>query len=944
MKILIITENFKTGGLETQIMGFCRYLRSSGHEVHLISGIGSRTFPLREIIGDNILEVDMRPDISPKEAMESINRIVTYVEEKGADFLHLHPFTSFIYGGIAASIANKPYVVTLHGPRSLPYGYNATYRIFIELILRDAWRIFCVSKEIAERVKAIIPEGNVRTLPNGVDPERFKPTPRDPAGPIALISRIDIDKIKGIKSFLSDWSKLPRDLRRPVHIFGAGNSFEELKKWVKDLLDEESWITFMGHEDRIDKRLKTGYSAVAGMGRVVIEAGAMNLPVILIGYDGPIGLVSLENCPQLFCRNFSGRYAPIIGIEKIQDELWALDILPERFLFSAWVLKNVDEKDIVTKYLKHVENIQLPDYKWREPFLSSIGETNDTSLFGDKVFHCLLANLPQDQSNCHWVNLYLSDKITRKIVDNNVLDSQLNRTIAEKEVLAGQLAQVSSEKEVLAGQLAQITSEKEGQAQQLAQIISEKNILRDQLNNIYLSDFWKIANFYYRMKDSSLGLRGIHKALKGGSRKIINNLYIGNISKFIAYAKRSGFRQTLRRKYEGLKAPRNPFHQTYVKIDLDEALRRGKDNQGIVIYPPTIDWNHTLFQRPHHIMLGLSRKGFTTIFCTPNQIDSLKSDFVSLEENLFLCSKVDALLKLSGRNDLILYISNTMHKPLIEKLRPAKVIYDYIDELEVFSNYDSEMVITHEELLKNADIVLVTADRLFQKVQKIREDAILCPNAVDYWHFADAQLKGPRPFDFKQRGLNSRPIIGYYGALAEWIDYDLLAKAAKKRPNYDFVLIGLDYDGSLFKSSAMTIPNVHYFGPKQYIELPQYLRYFDVAIIPFKLNKISHSTSPLKLFEYMSALKPVVTTAMDELKKYSCIFIAQDSDEFVNLLDKALSSKTDPKYREILRQEALKNTWDIRVNTIIRQLKQLHSRRALIEHNEQENFSSPFNP
>jgi len=336
----------------------------------------------------------------------------------------------------------------------------------------------------------------------------------------------------------------------------------------------------------------------------------------------------------------------------------------------------------------------------------------------------------------------------------------------------------------------------------------------NKLNEIYTSNFWKVAKFYYRVRDRFL-LRSIRNFLKWLKRSVKSSPYPEYFSKFRSYAKRYGIRQALRRSCEKLMSDRRSFPHTYVKIELDEILRCRKGDRDIVIYPPTIDWNHTLFQRPHHIMLGLARRGFTVIFCTPNQIDSLNSNFVSLEENLYLCKNIDALLKLSGRKDLILYISNTMHKSLIEKLRPAKVIYDYIDELEVFSNYDSEMVIAHKELLRNADLVLVTAERLYRAIQHIRKDAVLCPNAADYWHFANAQLTGPRPLDFEQRGLTSRPIIGYYGALAEWVDYDLLAKAARQRPNYDFVLIGLDYDGSVHKSGIMSIPNVHYLGPKQ---------------------------------------------------------------------------------------------------------------------------------
>ena len=913
MRILIITENFRTGGLETQIMGFCRYLRSSGHEVHLISGIGSRTFPLREIIGDHILEVDMRPNISTKEAIKSINRIVSYAKEVEPEIFHLHPFTSIIYGGIAASLTNKPYVVTFHGPLSLTYGYNVLYRLYMDLILRDAWRVFCVSKEIAQRAKDIIAACNIVVFPNGVDTERFKPVRRDPSGAVALIARLDADKISGIKSFLIEWSRLPSETRRFVHVFGDGNSIGELKDWINNI-DGESRIIFMGQEDHLNQRLKNGYSMVAGMGRVVLEAGAMNLPVILVGYNGPVGLLSLDNCDEFFCRNFSGRYASTIDIEKIKEQLRSLETSPERFLLRSWVLENTDEQKIMARYRNEIENAKVPEYTWKEAILSSIGEAEDVSLFGNKVFHCLLNNLPQSQANYHWANLYLAGKLNQTIAEKDTTQTQLSQIIVEKDALTSQLNQTISEKDTILNQLNQIIAEKEN-------IYNQLNQTQGILNGIYTSDFWRLANWYYKVRDKSPVIKSIYIAAKCLKKNI------KNISKFRAYARRYGLRQALKKSYEKLiSGPKLP-PSTYT----------------IVIYPPTIDWNHTLFQRPHHIMSGLARKGFTVFFCTPNQIDCLTSDFVSIEKNLYLCKNIDRLAGLSGRKDLILYISNTMHKPLIKRLKPAKVIYDYIDELEVFSNYDSNMVVEHEELLKIADLVLVTSNRLLEKAKHIRGDAIICPNAVDYWHFATAQLPGPEPIDFKQQGLTSRPIIGYYGALAEWFDYDLLAKAARQRPNYNFVLIGLDYDGSLHKSGILEIPNVHYCGPKKYNELPLYLRYFDVTIIPFKLNKITHSTSPLKLFEYMSALKPVITTAMEELKKYSCVLIANNSEEFVHLLDKAIALKNDRLYLEELRNEALKNTWDSRTNTIIRWIQQPNFQRALIEYmNKSSKINHPM--
>ncbi|MEM3036312.1 MAG: glycosyltransferase [Thermoplasmata archaeon] len=473
---------------------------------------------------------------------------------------------------------------------------------------------------------------------------------------------------------------------------------------------------------------------------------------------------------------------------------------------------------------------------------------------------------------------------------------------------------------------------------QLDQIIVEKENLSKQLKAIYSSYTWKVLSFYSQNLNNSFILRNIDKVLK-----ILLNTFVKVIN-LIIHLKKHGFIPTIKVINDNLKSKTKMLLKAkkYKKISIDEILD-GKNTKGIVVYPPTIDWSHTLFQRPHHIMKRLASKGFIVFFCTPNQVDALSSDLVAVDENLYLCKNINVLSVLSGRSDLVLYVSNTMHKPLIEKLRPSKVVYDYIDELEVFSNYDAEMAETHRKLLAESDLVLATADNLWREVQQFRKDVVLCPNGVDYWHFAKAQLPGQVPYDFEKKGLTSRPIIGYYGALAEWFDYDLIIKAAKNRPNYNFVLIGLDYDGSLSKSGIISLPNVHYFGPKKYDELPLYLRYFDVAIIPFKLNKITHSTSPIKLFEYMAALKPIVATAMQEIKKYSNVLIAENQDEFVQLIDKAFKLKSDTAYLENIRQEALKNTWDRRVDLIIRWIKQPNFQRALIEHvNKKISFNHPM--
>jgi hypothetical protein len=246
------------------------------------------------------------------------------------------------------------------------------------------------------------------------------------------------------------------------------------------------------------------------------------------------------------------------------------------------------------------------------------------------------------------------------------------------------------------------------------------------------------------------------------------------------------------------------------------------------------------------------------------------------------------------------------------------VIYDYFDDLGVHyqDNRISNVALAqHEELLKTADVVCATAERLFARVRAIRPDAILCPNGVHYEHFALGAAPTV-PHDMKTILAENKPIVGYCGALAKWLDYDLIKSVAQERPQYHFVLIGPDYDGSVKWQNLNETKNLHWLGRKKYEELAAYVYYFNVATIPFVLNEITRCTSPIKLFEYMASGKPVVTTDLPECRKYRSVLVARNKAEYVAQLDLANKLVADPQYREVLAEESRANTWRSRFEQI----------------------------
>jgi glycosyltransferase involved in cell wall biosynthesis len=226
-------------------------------------------------------------------------------------------------------------------------------------------------------------------------------------------------------------------------------------------------------------------------------------------------------------------------------------------------------------------------------------------------------------------------------------------------------------------------------------------------------------------------------------------------------------------------------------------------------------------------------------------------------------------------------------------------------------------------LLRRAEVVTATASQLHESLQPLRPDVILSPNAVDFSFMQRrlAETSAP-PEELARFVQHGRRIVGYYGALAKWLDYALLADAAGLRPQYQFVLVGPEYDSALQRSRLLDLPNVSWLGARPYASLPAYLRYFDVAVIPFKLNAVTQAVSPIKLYEYLAAGKPVVATPTRECMGIAGVLLASRAEEFAARLDEALVMGAAPAYQAQAVQFAAENTWEARAVQLLAALGQ----------------------
>ena len=352
---------------------------------------------------------------------------------------------------------------------------------------------------------------------------------------------------------------------------------------------------------------------------------------------------------------------------------------------------------------------------------------------------------------------------------------------------------------------------------------------------------------------------------------------------------------------------------------LAALLKAHSDARRVIVFPPNLDWNVQLFQRPQQLALALAEQG-ALVFYLPPKPNPAKEAFQEFRPRLYLCNApVETFALLESP---LIYLL-TWNRTYAGVFRSPRIIYDYVDDIRVFDGDYRQMVQDHERLVRDAYLVLTTAEPLYRATRKLRPDVLLCPNGADYEHFAVARLQQAAPPD-DMRAIVARgnPVVGYYGALAEWFDYRLVWEVARLRPDISFVIIGPDYDGTL-PPAFLDLTNVDWLGVKPYAELPHYLAYFDVAMVPFVVSEVTHAVSPLKLFEYMAGGKPVIVTPMHESTRYEGVLVADTPESFSRKIDEALRLRRHPAYLQRIDAVARANTWTSRAEQILTALDEI---------------------
>lgn len=361
---------------------------------------------------------------------------------------------------------------------------------------------------------------------------------------------------------------------------------------------------------------------------------------------------------------------------------------------------------------------------------------------------------------------------------------------------------------------------------------------------------------------------------------------------------------------------------------LSEMKELAKGYKRIIVID-SIPYAIKLKQRPQHLADEFAKLGYFVIYLEPN-VPGLGIRKVS--KNLVTISDYAYLRSLNQKIKYFL-LPNTMALELdhLKDIRSwgYELIYDYIDEFheDISGDLAAQLEIFNHLGELKPRLAVVTATRLKEHLTK---DLMgLCPvimaaNAVNVDHFDYRKQDDAVPADLTKVTNLGHPIVGFYGALAPWIDFKLINYVADKHPDWEIVLIGMDYNGAL--ADLKPADNIHHYDSKQYSELIGYAKHFDCAIIPFCLGEIAKSTSPVKLFEYMATGLPTVGTRdLLECRGYDYVYLAKDYDDFVAKLEQAIQDHKNPAARERLLEQAKENTWTQRAEAIDSKLRELEN-------------------
>ncbi len=266
---------------------------------------------------------------------------------------------------------------------------------------------------------------------------------------------------------------------------------------------------------------------------------------------------------------------------------------------------------------------------------------------------------------------------------------------------------------------------------------------------------------------------------------------------------------------------------------------------------------------------------------------------------------------------LTIWSYNPMATDVINQFPQAFFIFDAVDnwiEHPSYQKYTVRLEKAYKDIRSRADIIFTVSEGLIDFFEK-RENAYFIPNAVDADFFAESKENR----SLLPKGVDeSLPIVGYHGVIQSRVNFTILDYVTEQLPDVQFVLVGPVWKEVQKDLDHLTSrKNVFHRGMISYIELPSLIANFDVTIIPHKVDQLTQSMNPLKIYEYLAAGKPIIATAVPGADQFQdLVKLAVSPDDFAMKIRKALAVDS-AEFITRRQNMAQQHTWNARLQVML---------------------------
>lgn len=898
--ILIITQYYSIGGLETYINTQIKDLVAHGYQIHFMCAVVAEP----SLLPDGLSSYHVNPELnigSIGQIIRGIDSIRQVIREKSVDIVHVHPFDCIFPAVIAADCEKIPSLLTLHGPLSLQHFtkniYNQTLAVYLFKTLQT---ILCVSQEMVDQVAEIIDHPSVIIVPNLIDNSQVNiaAIENSESKNWLIASRLDSDKSTGIINFIDFASRCESILG--IDIYGAGDNEHLIKTYVEDSGYSE-WVHFKGSVSKIPAVMKN-YAGFAGMGRGVLEAAFSQIPICLLGYDGIKGIVNDELFKQAAYCNFSGRNLSNVNEERLIAEFSNAHPLSPSLLdqyqstgrwsqifesFSTFNKEKYDNSDSLKLYQQLKESTESQNdesYLYTKEFITAIFKTVANHSLKSRAI--IIAH-----DECLTVNADIGNKFGDETVD--LISNILIPTNAEQSVMAH-------------------LSESEQQNQSLQQ--DDKTLIQlmipmaEQQNRHMQSQVQAVGAIYMQKLRYWLQIVGQFATRPDKRYELAKTLYwklpeplrVKLHSQRHRYV-RKYFQYRCKSAATEIVTPENS--PTWVN-DLNDAEK-------IVFITCSFEFDELVNQRPINAAKYFADRGYKVIFIawqwTPQEFLSKGCSQVWRNVHqvpLYEFVNLTKQCRLSDKTALfIITLPAQVFIPAIYDFRAqgCQIAYDIMDEWECFNQVGQApwyLREAEETIILQSDYACGVAPSLRDKFASLRSDIEVIGNGYSENVLGDTR-------NIAQSTSNK---VGYFGHLTDsWFDWDIVFQLAEHYPQYYFEFIGYG-EPDWVVEKVKYFANILLVGKVMPKDLHQYVKGWSIGLIPFKSGELAQAVDPIKIYEYLYFGLPTLVTGIEHIKRYPMTYFSNGSN-ILELFMETLNCKRNPSDLDIFLRET---TWAAR--------------------------------